>query len=126
MTLSDEELTSVSESRRSATVSSIPPSIPPPGDDDSPELLAALVLSRNRGIAPSPGSIQIGVARAVRTVSRVFAPPAGAMLGVWTGTLFAPLWLLFPMPWFKRIGFAVLSPVRGLALGTVLGCRYFV
>jgi cytochrome P450 len=116
--------TSVSESRRSTSVSSIPPSIPPPESDDSPELLAVRVLSRERGIVGLDGAIRIAAARAGHTVARLFAVPAGAIFGAVAGTLVAPFWLLFPTGWFKRIGLVFLSPVLGLGFAAALGWRY--
>jgi len=116
-------LSSVAQAARSA-VSSTPPSIPPPGDEHSPELLAARVLSRQRGVVPSESWLRLAATSLVRLSARIFAVPLGALVGAWLGIFAAPFLLLVPSAWAKRVATALLSPLLGLYFGAGLGWRF--
>jgi cytochrome P450 len=111
------------EVARSA-VSSAPPSIPPPGEDDSPEYVAARVLARERGVVVSEGALRLAAAALGRFVKRMLAPIVGAIGGVWLGALGAPLFLAAPWAWAKRLALVVLSPLLGVYFGIEVGWRY--
>jgi cytochrome P450 len=125
MTVSGEALSSVAQAARSA-VSSVPPSIPPPGDERSPELVAARALARQRGVVASEGWLRIAAAAIVHLVARILAVPVGAALGAHLGLFAAPLFLFAASPWATRIATLALSPLLGLYLGADLGWRYLV
>src|SRR6478609_7275670 len=103
MTVSGEDLSSVARVVRSS-VGSVPPSIPPPGDEHSPEVVAARVLSRQRGVVPSESSLRLAVTWVARFVARAFAFPLGAVVGTYLGIAAAPLLILT-----KRIALVFLS-----------------
>jgi len=101
MTLSGEDLSTVEVAR--SRVSSVPPSIPPAGEEDSPEYLAARVLARERGVVASEGQLRLAAAALARVVARILAPALGALLGGWLGIFAAPFFLLAPVAAAKRV-----------------------
>jgi cytochrome P450 len=105
-------------------VSSVPPSIPPPGDDQSPEIVAARALSRQRGVVAGEGMLWLAATSLARFVARIVAVPLGALLGAYLGILAAPFMLFAPWAWAKRIALVALSPLLGLYFGAELGWRF--
>jgi cytochrome P450 len=124
MTLSGEALTSVAHAGRTSSVSSIPPSIPPPDGDGSPELVAVQILSKGRGVVPTESWVGRAIKWLALLVARIAAVPAGASLGFVVGTIFAPALLFVSTSCVKRVGFALLSPFLGLYVGAAIGWRY--
>jgi cytochrome P450 len=123
MTASGEALSSVAQVARSA-VSSVPPSIPPPGDEHSPELVATRALARQRGVVASDGWLRSVASAFARLVARILAVPLGAVAGAYLGIVAAPLFLFVASPWAQRLAKVALSPLLGLYLGMDLGWRY--
>src|SRR5262249_20612239 len=99
-------------------------SIPPPEDEGSPEMLAARVLARDRGVVESEGWVRLALTSAARIAARICAVPVGALLGIYVGTFVAPALLLVRAEGVKRLLLFVLSPFFGLYFGVSLGWRY--
>src|SRR5882724_3142176 len=118
MTLSNETSQPEAWAARLSSVSSIPPSIPPPDHERSPEILAGRILAKGRGIVVPEGPGQIAAAALARLAKRLFAMPAGIVGGIVFGTLLAPAWFFAGGSWLRKLVLVVSSPIRGLLFGT--------
>jgi len=124
MTLSSETLEPGSWADRLSSASSIPPSIPPPDHERSPEILAGRVLAKGRGIVAPESSVGIATGSLVRLVKRLFAVPAGMVVGIVLGTLLAPAWILAGGGRLRKVALVVCSPLSGLFFCTAIAWRY--
>jgi len=119
MSASGEDMSSVSVARRTSAVSSFPS----PENERSPELLAARILSRERGVVAGESPVRLALGAFGALVKRLLALPGGALAGVWVGTLIVPALLFVRMGWIKKIWLVVLSPLLGLWAGSAIGWR---
>jgi cytochrome P450 len=136
MTIATEQVTGAR--RASASVSTMPPSLPPGGEEQWSSELAQGVMARGRGVDKDLPWTRRAAQTLVRALSRLFAPVFGflvtglvfALIGAYFGLRFALRGKVFDLGWFAKLVhkyqpfLALPEAIRHYAFGLVIVARH--